>query len=111
MFIFVWNFWRNTMAHTKSARKRIRQDRKRHVRNQSVKTRIRNLTKDFRAKVEESDSEKTAAALKDAIRALDKAASKGVLHRKTASRKVGRLTRAVHRKESASAAEAPTSTS
>jgi len=96
------------MAHTKSARKRIRQDEKRRVRNQSVKTRVRSLTKTFRASLNESDSEQTAKALKEAIQSLDKAASKGMMHPKTASRKVGRLSRAAHKKTSAEATEAST---
>ena len=94
------------MAHTKSARKRIRQDEKRRVRNQSVKTRVRSLTKQFRATLDESDSEKTAKALKEAIQALDKAATKGIMHSKTASRKIGRLSKAAHKKSSAEAPEA-----
>ena len=94
------------MAHTKSARKRIRQDEKRRVRNQSVKTRVRSLTKKFRASLNESDSDQTAKALKEAIQALDKAASKGIMHSKTASRKIGRLSRAAHKKTSAKAPEA-----
>ncbi len=97
------------MAHTKSARKRIRQDRKRHVRNQSVKTRIKNLTKDLRVSLTESDADKTAGALRDTVRALDRAATKGVLHHRTASRKISRLAKAVQRKQSASTPEAPSS--
>jgi hypothetical protein len=45
------------MAHTKSTRKRIRQDQKRHLRNQSVKTRIKGLTKKFRATVDGSEGD------------------------------------------------------
>jgi len=106
MVFFVWNFWRETMAHTKSARKRIRQDRKRRLRNQAVKTRIRSLTKDLRGSLKGSDSEGTAGPLKAAVRALDKAAAKGIIHRRTASRKIARLSRAVHKKASASTSEA-----
>lgn len=94
------------MAHTKSARKRIRQDEKRRLRNQSVKTRVRSLVKKFRASLGKSDSEQTAKALKEAVQALDKAASKGIIHPKTASRKVGRLSKAAHQKRAAEAPEA-----
>ena len=65
------------MAHTQSTRKRIRQDVKRHLRNQSVKTRIKGLTKKFRAAAGESDAGETNQTLKDTIRALDKAAGAG----------------------------------
>jgi len=97
------------MAHTKSARKRIRQDEKRRLRNQSVKTRVRSLTKKFRASLNESDSEETARSLKEAVQALDKAASKGIMHYKTASRKVSRLNKAAHRKLAAETPEAAAS--
>lgn len=94
------------MAHTKSARKRIRQDRKRRLRNQAVKTRIRTLTKDLRGSLKGSDPEGAAGPLKAAIRALDRAASKGIIHRRTASRKISRLSRAAHRNATASSSEA-----
>jgi small subunit ribosomal protein S20 len=64
------------MAHTKSARKRIRQDAKRHLRNQSVKTRVRSLTKKFRASLNESDAEMITQALQETVRELNKAATK-----------------------------------
>lgn len=99
------------MAHTKSARKRIRQDRKRHLRNQSVKTHIRTLTKRFRASLSEGDEGQTSTVLKEAIRALDKAATKGVVHRRTASRKIARLSRAARGKMASSSSEAPSVTS
>jgi len=97
------------MAHTQSTRKRIRQDRKRHLRNQSVKTRIKGLTKKFRAAAGESDSGETTQSLKDVIRALDKAASKGIIPRQTASRKIGRLSKAAHTSLSTPAQDASSS--
>jgi small subunit ribosomal protein S20 len=99
------------MAHTKSARKRIRQDAKRHLRNQSVKTRVRSLTKKFRLSLEESDTEVITKALHETVRELNKAASKGIIHHKTASRKISRLNKAAHKKLSPAAAEAPASAS
>jgi small subunit ribosomal protein S20 len=97
------------MAHTQSTRKRIRQDRKRHLRNQSVKTRIKGLTKKFRAAAGGSDAGETTQSLKDTIRALDKAASKGIIPRRTASRKIGRLSKAAHTSLSTPAQDAPSS--
>lgn len=97
------------MAHTKSARKRIRQDRRRNERNQSEKSRVRTLTKKFRTSLAGNDTEQTAATLKETVRALDKAASKGVVHRKTASRKASRLAKAAHKKLSSTAQEAQAS--
>ncbi len=95
------------MAHTLSTRKRIRQDRKRHLRNLSVKTRIKGLTKKFRAATEGSDTAETDRTLKETIRALDKAASKGIIPRLRASRKIGRLSKAAH--VSLSAQDTPSS--
>jgi small subunit ribosomal protein S20 len=97
------------MAHTQSTRKRIRQDKKRHLRNQSVKTRIKGLTKKFRTAAGESDAGETTQSLRDAIRALDKAASKGIIPRRTASRKIGRLSKAAHTSLSAASQDAPSS--
>ena len=88
------------MAHTSSTRKRIRQDRKRQVRNQATKTNVKTLTKKFRA----TDAESAPAALKEITRALDKAATKGVIRQQTASRRIGRLTKAANRKAAEAAA-------
>ena len=99
------------MAHTKSARKRIRQDQKRHLRNQSVKTRIKGLTKKLRALLGGSDIEQTTQSLRETIRALDKAASKGIIPRQTASRKIGRLSKAAHNSQAAASTEASASPS
>jgi small subunit ribosomal protein S20 len=88
------------MAHTSSTRKRIRQDRKRQVRNQATKTHIKTLTKKFRA----ADAESAPAALKEITRALGKAATKGVIKQQTASRRIGRLTKAASRKAAEAAA-------
>ena len=74
------------MANTKSAEKRIRTSLKRNLRNRAVKTNVRTTIRKF---VED----KTAATLRLAISTLDKAVSKGVLHRNTASRKKSRLTK------------------
>lgn len=83
------------MANTKSAMKRIRQNERRRLRNRIVRTRVRSLAK--AARVMEGPS--ASAAILAAIRALDKAMSKGVLHRNTAARKKSALARrlAAHR--------------
>jgi len=99
-FYFVQNFWRIKMAHTSSTRKRIRQDRKRQLRNQATKTSIKTLTKKFRT----ADAEGTPAALKETVRALDKAATKGVMHHRSVSRRIGRLVKAANRKLAAPSA-------
>lgn len=84
------------MANHASAIKRYRQSLKRQVRNRSVKTRVKNVVKAVRQAVEAKDAEAARAALKDATSVLDKAASKKVLHKRNASRRIARLQKAVN---------------
>lgn len=66
------------------------------MRNKAVKTRVKNVSKSVRTAIEENDKQKAAEALKAATKALDKAASKKVIHKKTAARRISRLARAVN---------------
>jgi small subunit ribosomal protein S20 len=79
------------VANTHSAEKRNRQAIKRKGRNTAVKTIVRGALKAAREAVASGDKAKATAAVIVATAALDKAASKGVLHRKNASRHVARL--------------------
>jgi small subunit ribosomal protein S20 len=83
------------VANTKSAVKRIRQNERRRLRNRTVRSRLRTLVKAARA----TEGPTAPSTILEAIRALDKAASKGVLHRNTAARKKSALARrlAAHR--------------
>jgi small subunit ribosomal protein S20 len=71
-----------------SALKRLRQAVKRTLRNRSVKSKIKTLVKKARLT-------RDPEAVRAAVKALDKAASKGILHRNTAARRKSRLMRAV----------------
>ena len=84
------------MANHKSAIKRAGQNEIRRVRNKSVKTRIKNSVKNVRLAVSEKSSEAALKKLDDAKSIIDKAAKKGVIHTKTASRKISRLTKLVN---------------
>jgi small subunit ribosomal protein S20 len=84
------------LAQHDSAIKRHRQSLKRRTKNQQVKSRIKTLLKKVRSAVASKNREAALAQLKEANRALDKAVSKGVLKRNTASRGISRLARAVH---------------
>jgi small subunit ribosomal protein S20 len=77
------------VANTKSAIKRIRTSEKRRVRNRTIRSQVRTAVKIARAAG--GDALRTAVA--DAIRALDKAVTKGVVHRNTAARKKSALAR------------------
>ena len=84
------------MANHKSAEKRVRQNEKRRLRNRKVVSNVRTQIKNVRLAVQENDSEAAKAALPKAVRALSRAADKGVIHRNNASRRIGRLTKAVN---------------
>jgi len=83
------------LANHKSAIKRARQNEKRRMRNKSTKTRIKNIVKGVRFTVSEKSNEAALAELNIAKSIIDNAAKKGVIHRKTASRKISRLSRLV----------------
>lgn len=84
------------MANHKSALKRARQSKVRRIRNLGYKTRAKHAVKDVRASVEEASPEKAAENLKEAVASLQKAASKGVIHKKNAARRISRLARQVN---------------
>jgi small subunit ribosomal protein S20 len=82
------------LATTASAEKRNRQAQKRRARNVQVRTGVKSAVKKVREAVAKGDGAATAEALKAAEKAIGKAASKGVLHKNAASRKISRLARA-----------------
>ena len=84
------------MANHKSAEKRARQNEKRRVRNKAVKTRIKHATKGVRSSSSEASKEAALAKLNTAKSIIDKAAKKGVIHKKTAARKISRLSKLVN---------------
>lgn len=79
------------MANIKSQIKRNRQNEKRRQRNRAVQSEINTRTRNAVAAAEHGDAEETADAARMAIKRIDKAASKGVLHRNTAARQKSRL--------------------
>ena len=85
------------MANHKSAIKRAQQNAERHDRNKAVKTTVKNITKALRQAAAEKPKEEAVKELNSAKSMIDKASKKGVIHRKTASRKIARLARRVNR--------------
>ena len=81
------------MANHKSAIKRARQNELRRLRNKGTKTRIKSIVKDVRSSVGEASGEETKVNLNTAQSVIDKASKKGVIHKRTASRKISRLTK------------------
>ncbi|OLC14177.1 MAG: 30S ribosomal protein S20 [Candidatus Rokubacteria bacterium 13_1_40CM_69_27] len=80
------------MANMKSALKRMRQNEKRRARNRMVRSKVRTAVKSARTALTAADGDARTAAL-EAIRALDKAVTKGVVHPNTAARKKSALAR------------------
>jgi len=81
------------MANIKSAMKRNRQNEKRRVRNAAVRSTVRTSVKSARAAIEGGQADQARAALLNTIQTLDKAVTKGVIHKNTAARKKSRLAR------------------
>ena len=83
------------MANIKSAKKRVITSQVRAERNKAVKSRVKTYIKKVEAAVAAGDKAAAQAALLAATSEIDKATSKGVYHKNTASRKVSRLAKAV----------------
>src|SRR3954451_691278 len=84
------------MANIKSQKKRNIQNEKRHQRNVATKSALKTSTKRAPAAAAPGDAEAATTGQREAARALDKAASRGILHRKTAARRKSRLARAAN---------------
>jgi len=84
------------LANHKSALKRARQNELRRIRNKSLKTKTKSIVKDVRLSVGESSKEDALKKLDTAKSNIDRAAQKGVIHKKTASRKISRLSKLVN---------------
>ena len=93
------------MANTKSAEKRNRQAQKRRARNINVRSTVKDAVKSLRETLTTQDGAKSAEAFKAAASRLNKAASKGVIHKRAASRRISRLAKAVNRAKAATAAK------
>jgi len=85
------------MAHSKSSKKRVfigerNAARNQAIRNKSIKSRVKTFVKKVLIAVEAKNVDEAKAALQVAYKELDKAVTKGVLKKNTASRKKSRLT-------------------
>ena len=94
------------MANHASAEKRNRQRIKRTERNRSIKGAVRTLIKKARAALGATGAKPgdAASSLAAAVKAVDRAASKGVVHPKTAARAKSRLAKAAHKQSKAATA-------
>ncbi len=85
------------MANIKSQIKRNRQNEKARLRNKDVRTALKTASKKVRSAAGEGDGETALAQAREAARAFDKAASKGMGHKRTAARHKSRLAKAANR--------------
>jgi small subunit ribosomal protein S20 len=83
------------VANIKSQIKRNHQNEVARVRNRSVRTSLKTSAKKVAVAADAGDAEAAADQLREASRAFDRAASKGVVHKRTAARKKSRLARQV----------------
>jgi small subunit ribosomal protein S20 len=104
--LYVKNLTSNTtggieLAHHKSAQKRIKQSLKKRDRNRTEKSTLRTIIKKFNTAVTKDPGE-AKTALEQAVPAISKAASKGIIHKKNASRNISRLTKKLNKATAAS---------
>ncbi len=83
------------MANIKSAKKRVLVIQTKTERNKAARSRVKTFIKKVNAAVEGGDKAAAEEALRAAVSEISKAESKGVYHANTASRKIGRLSKAV----------------
>jgi small subunit ribosomal protein S20 len=83
------------VANIKSQIKRNRQNEKRRMRNKSVKSALKTAIRKVNDAVANGDSETATALMRDAARKLDKAASKGVIHKNQAANRKSAIARRV----------------
>ncbi len=81
------------MAHSLSAKKRVRQNEKSRAVNRARKSQIKTLAKRFDEALTEGDAELASVELKTLCRKLDKTAATSTMHKKTAARNKSRLTK------------------
>jgi small subunit ribosomal protein S20 len=79
------------LANKKSAIKRMRQNEKRRIHNRLFRGRARTEVKKARLAIESGELETARSAAQAAVKALDKAASKGIIHKNNAARRKSRL--------------------
>jgi small subunit ribosomal protein S20 len=85
------------LANHKSALKRIRQNTKRNERNKGFRTLVKTVTKKVTAEAEAGNKDQALLELKRAEKVIAKVGGKGILHPRSASRKISSLTRLINR--------------
>lgn len=94
------------MAHSLSAKKRVRQTAKRRARNRARKEQIKDQIKAFSAAMTAGDWKKAEEELNKTTQRMDRVSGKGAIHRNTASRKRSRLTKRLNAAKAAKGTKA-----
>jgi len=89
------------MAHSKSAKQRIRRNERARVVNKNRVSRIRTFIKKIETAIQGGDAESAAEALKKAQPEIQRGVTKGILHKNTAARKISRLNKQIRNLKSA----------
>jgi small subunit ribosomal protein S20 len=84
------------LATHKSAMKRARQNEVRRLRNKNYRTRSKNVIKEVRTAIADNSVDQAREILKHSVSVIQKSASKGVIHKNTAARKISRLSRRIN---------------
>ena len=85
------------MPHSKSAKKRVRQNTKRKLRNRRRKVAVKDCVRSLEEAVQAGKPAQAADQLKQAYKLLDRTAAKGAIHKRTAARKKSRLAAKVNK--------------
>jgi small subunit ribosomal protein S20 len=84
------------LAHSLSAKKRVRQSEKRRLRNNSYKTRVKNLEKKINQSISSGNKEESMAKYVEYQKVIDSVSRKGILHEKYAARKKSKLIKRIN---------------
>ena len=83
------------MPNTESSKKRLRQNEKKRVHNKAIKSNMRSTIRKVREAASAGDSEKAQAEFRLAVKKLDRAASRNIIHKNAAARTKSRLSKLV----------------
>ena len=85
------------MANYSSVAKSARQNIKRNERNNAYRTQVKTATKKTLAAIASSEKDQAPSVLKQAVKTISKVASKGVIHKRSAARKISQLAKRTHK--------------
>jgi len=91
------------LPHSLSAQKRVRQDEKRRLRTRAVRSSMKTYTKKLLSALEAGDADQARTEYRAASRAIDKAVTRGALHKRTGARQKSRLAARLSRLAAATA--------